>query len=293
MPTDLSIVADLEFSVDIPGSRTMTGSLTGSGTTLELRVSDPSLFAGRSDSGAIRGLAHALAGRGLALRVVSAAGPLVTLGSSRTSWLQRRVTGSRHIRVERGAGLWTLARGRTRSPKGGALPKAELVPPPTMTPIAPTMARRPGRRVTTTHDPDRGGNPRLILPLGAHPREGDRPTVFPLRDDVTTIGAGADCDIRLPGLETLHAEIRHDDEDEFVLLRVGSTADTRVHGASVQSAILRTGSGVDLGAWHLSFFREEYADHGRPYGGRLGGEFARQRSQPGRASVQRHVDGLR
>ena len=72
--------------------------------------------------------------------------------------------------------------------------------------------------MTTTHDPDRGGNPRLILPLGAYPRAGDRPTVFPLRDDVTTIGSGADCDIRLPGLEPLHAEIRHDDEDEFVLV---------------------------------------------------------------------------
>ncbi len=122
MPTELTIDADLEFSVDIPGARTVTGSLTGSGRTLELRVSDPSLFAGRSDSGAIRGLARALAGRGLALHVVSAAGPLVTLGASHTSWLHRWVTGSRHIRVERGAGLWTLARGRTRSPKDGALP---------------------------------------------------------------------------------------------------------------------------------------------------------------------------
>jgi FHA domain len=218
---------------------------------------------------------------------------LVTLGAPRTSWLQRRVTGSRHIRIERGAGLWTLARGRTRSPRGGALPATDLVPPPTLSPIAPTLSRRPARRVTTTHDPDRGGNPRLILPLGAHPREGDRPTVFPLRDDVTTIGSGADCDIRLPGLEPLHAEIRHDDQDEFVLTRIGSTAETRVHGAAVQSAILRTGCGIDLGERHLTFFREEYADHGRPYGGRLGGEFAHQRSQPSRASLQRHVAGPR
>ncbi|MDQ3113107.1 MAG: FHA domain-containing protein, partial [Actinomycetota bacterium] len=61
-----------------------------------------------------------------------------------------------------------------------------------------------------------------------------------LRDDVTTIGGGADCDIQLSGLEPLHAEIRHDDADEFVLKRIGSTADTRVRGAPVQSAILRT-----------------------------------------------------
>jgi FHA domain len=147
--------------------------------------------------------------------------------------------------------------------------------------------------MTTTHDADRGGNPRLILAMGAYPREGDRPTVFQLLDDVTTIGAGADCDIRLPGLEPLHAEIRHDDEEEFVLKQIGSTTDTRVHGAPVQSAILRTGCGVDLGEWHLPFFREEYADHDRPYGGRLGGELAHQRSQPIRASVQRHVQGQR
>ncbi len=155
------------------------------------------------------------------------------------------------------------------------------------------MTRRPGHRVTTTHDPDRGGDPRLILQLGAHPTDGDRTKVFPLGGDVTTVGAAAECDIQLPGLEPLHAEIRHDDEDEFVLVRIGNTSDTRVHGAPVHSAVLRTGSGVDLGEWHLTFFREEYADHGRPYGGRLGGEFSRQPSQPSRASVQRPVDGAR
>jgi hypothetical protein len=293
MPTDLTVDADLQFSVDIPGSPTVTGSLTGSIRTLELRVSDPALFAGRADSGAIRGLSQALADRGLSVSVVSSSGPLVTLGAPRTSWLQRWVTGSRHIRIEGAAGLWTLARGRTRSPRGGALPATDLAPPPTLSPIAPTMARRPRRPVTTTHDPDRGGNPRLILPLGAHPTASDRPTVFQLRDDVTTVGSGPDCDIRLAGLEPLHAEIRHNDEDEFVLTRVGSTAETRVHGAPVQSAILRTGCGIDLGDRHLTFFREEYADHGRPYGGRVGGEFAIQRAQPSRASLQRHDEGPR
>ena len=291
MAADLTVDVDLDFSVDIPGSRTVTGSLTGSGKLLELRVSDPSLFAGRSDSGAIRGLAQALAGKGLAVSVVSSSGPLVTLGASRTSWLQRRLTGSRYIRVERGAGLWSLVRGRTQSPAGGALPAADLAPPPTLTPIAPTLARRRRSPLTTTHDPDRGGNPRLILPLGPYPRVGERPHVFMLRDDVTTIGTGVDCDIRLPGLEPMHAEILHDDEDEFVLKRIGIAADTRVHGAPVQSAILRTGCGIDLGEWHVSFFREEYADHGRPYGGRIGGELGHQRPQPSRATMQAHVEG--
>ena len=284
----LTVDADLQFSVDIPGQRPVSGALTGSGTTLHVNVSHPYLFAGRSDKNAIRGLAKGLADRGLSVSVVTPSGPLVTLGAARTSWLQRRVTGSRHIRIERGAGLWSLVRGRNQAPRGGALPAAELAPPPTPFPLAPTMARRPRRPVTTTHDPNRGGSPRLFISRGPHTP--DRHTI-PLRDDVTTIGAGADCDIRLPGLEALHAVIQHDDRDEFVLVRRSSSPEsTRVHGAPVDTAILRTGSGIDLGRWKLSYFREEYADHGRPYGGRIGGELGRQRSQPGRAAHQRPAE---
>ncbi|MBA2444222.1 MAG: hypothetical protein H0V49_02700 [Nocardioidaceae bacterium] len=286
----LTVDADLEFSVDIPGSRSVYGALTGSGKALELRVSHLFLFPGRSDTGVIRGLAKGLADRGLSIRVVTPSGPLVTLGAARTSWLQSRVTGSRHIRIEGGAGLWSLIRGRSQAPTGGALPSAELTPPLTPFPIVPTMIRRRRRPVTTTHDPNRGGSPRLVMPPGPYARLGDRPKVFPLHDDVTTIGGGADCDIRLPGLEPLHAEIRHDDEDEFVLVRRGSPGTTRVHGAPVETASLRTGCGIDLGQWHLSYFREEYADHGRPYGGRIGGELGHQRSQPSRAGQHRQVE---
>ena len=249
------------------------------------------MFAGRSDAAAIRGLADGLANAGLSLSVVTPAGPLVALGATRTSWLQRRVTGSRHIRVQRGAGLWSLLRGRARAPRGGALPTAELAPPPTLFPLAPTMARRRRRRVTTTHDPAGGGNPQLVLPLGPYPRAGDQPRIFLLRPDVTTIGGSADCDIRLAGLEPLHAEVRHDDADEFVIVRIGKSARVRVNGAHVESAVLRTGTGVDLGDWHLSYFREEYADHGRPYGGRIGGELGHQRPQPPRTYRRTQSEG--
>lgn len=287
MATDLTVDAELQFSVDIPGSRTVTGVLTGVGKAMQLRVSNPLLFAGRSDTASIHGLARALASQGLTLSVTTPSGPLVTLGAARTSWLQHRVTGSRHIRIERGAALWSLVRGKRHAPTGGALPAAILAPPPTLTPLAPTMQRRPHRRVTTTHDPNRGGNPRLVMAPRPYPGPLDRQDQLLLRDDVTTIGSGPDCDIRLAGLAPLHAEIRHDDLDEFVLVRVaGSAEDTRVHGAAVQTAILRTGSGVDLGPWHLSYFRAEYADHGRPYGGRIGGELGYQRPQPPRAVVQ-------
>ncbi|MBA2561020.1 MAG: hypothetical protein H0V07_14260 [Propionibacteriales bacterium] len=61
----------------------------------------------------------------------------------------------------------------------------------------------------------------------------------------------------------------------------------------METKILRTGCGVDLGRWHLSYFREEYADHGRPYGGRIGGELGYQRPQPSRALQQRQVEERR
>jgi hypothetical protein len=282
MAIDLTVDARLQFSVDVPGSRMVTGSLTGSGKTLELRVSDPVLFAGRSDAAAIRGLAAGLARHGIRLAVVAPAGPLVTLGVRRSSWIQRRVTGSRHMRVERGAGLWALARGRSRAPRGGALPTSVLVPPGTLFPILPTFRRPPRQSPTTTHDPRGGGNPRLIMAPPEHPLPGDRQEVHRLRDDVTTIGSGAGCDIRLPGLEDLHAEVRHDAADEFVLVRRSVPGLTSVNGAPVDTALLRTASRITVGDWTMSFYREEYADHGRPHGGRIGGELGRQRPQPPR-----------
>lgn len=289
MPTDLMVEADLVFSLDLPGARTVRGSLTGSGKHLQLRVSDPFLFAGSSDASAVRGIADGLARHGVSVTVVAPAGPLVTLGVPRTSWLQRRVTGSRHIRVERTAGLWSLVRGRAQAPAGGALPPAELAPPATMFPLAPTFRRRPRPPVTTTHDPRHGGNPRLIMAPAAHPLPEDRQEVFPLRDDVTTIGSDVACDIRLAGLAAFEAEVRHDAADEFVVVRLGPPGNTRVNGAPVDMALLRTASRLTVGDWAMSFFREEYADHGRPFGGRLGGEIGHQRRQPAR-QVQPHPE---
>jgi hypothetical protein len=276
----LSIDADLAFSVDVPGDRTVNGVLTGSGTALELTVSDPLVFAGRSDARAVRGIAAALAARGVSLTVVAPSGPLVTLGAPHTPWWQRRVTGSRHIRIERGAGLWSLARGRARA-TAGALPTSDLVPPTMVWPPAPTFLRRP-RTVSTTHDPDGGGNPRLVLAPRIEGPSGGTRQVFALRRDVTTIGSDPDSDIVLPGLAARHAEVRHDERDEFVLVRLGERGRTLVNGAPVDSAVLRTASRVRLGEVTMSFYREEYADHGRPYGGRIGGELGHQRPQPPR-----------
>jgi len=290
MSVDLTVEADLEFTLDLPGSRTVRGSLTGAGKSLQLRVSDPFLFAGRSDASGVRGIAAGLARQGLSVTVVAPAGPLVTLGVPHASWLQRRVTGSRHIRVERGAGLWSLVRGRALAPAGGALPPVELAPPATLFPVVPTFRRRARAPVTTTHDPRGGGNPRLIMAPAAHPLPGDRQEVFGLRGDVTTIGSDAACDIRLAGLDPFAAEVRHDSADEFVVARLGRPGSTRVNGAPVDTALLRTASRLSIGDWTMSFFREEYADHGRPYGGRLGGEIGHQRPQPARHPRQPHPE---
>ena len=63
---------------------------------------------------------------------------------------------------------------------------------------------------------------------------------------------------------------------------------TTTHYLPGSGRILRTGALIALGEWRLAFFREEFADHGRPYGGRVGGEFAVQRPQPERRmSVRR------
>ena len=288
MALDVSVDADLEVVLDLPGARPVTGSLTGSGKALELRVSDPFLFAGRSDAGAIRGVADGLARRGLTVTVVAPTGPLVTLGAPRTSWLQRRVTGSRHIRVERGAGLWNLLRGRVQAPSGGALPATDLAPPATVFPLAPTFLRRP-RMVTTTHDPAGGGNPRLIMAPRDDPWPGDRQEVFRLRRETTTIGSDQGCDIVLAGLEPVQAHVLHDQDDEYLLVRThGRPEATRVNGAPADRSLLRTASRVEVGAWTMTFFREEFADHGRPYGGRVGGEIGHQRPQPERPQRRRH-----
>ena len=107
---------------------------------------------------------------------------------------------------------------------------------------------------------------------------------------MSTIGSDRGCDIVLPDLAPRHAVVRHDDADEYVLESRGP--ETRVHGAVVdRPAILRTGARVDVGPHSLSFFREEYADHGRPYGGREGGELGHQRSQPPRPSDEEPSPG--
>jgi hypothetical protein len=223
-------------------------------------------------------LAARLAEQGLSLSIL-ADRPLVTLGLPRVPFWQRRITGSPHMRVESLRGARRLLRLRRATAA-----KTSLVPPGTPLPLAPTFLRRP-RRPTTTHDPDRGGYPRLVLAPQAHPGPDASRSVFHLSDR-TVVGSHPACDIVLEGLQPRHAEIIRTEEDEFVVRPLLTGRGVRVHGAVVlREALLRTGTRVDLGPWTLNYAREEYADHGRPYAGRIGGELGRQRPQPRREEL--------
>lgn len=271
-----AITADLDFSVQV-GDRSAHGSLRGDGSRLLLEVDDPAMFAGPDDAPAVRAAADALARRGLTLEVVSRGQRLITIGAVVTPWWQRRVTRSRHIRLGSARGAWTSAKARLdRRPS--VMPESSLAPPTTLFPLAPTLHRRFRGPVLTTHDPARGGAARLVEVKPAW--DGTRPSVHWL-EEVTWIGSDPSCEIRLAGLAPRHARVVHDEEDEYVLLALDGSV--RVHGAPVTRQVLRTGARLDLAGHTLLYRREEYADHGRPYGGRIGGELGRQRRQPRRS----------
>ena len=159
-----------------------------------------------------------------------------------------------------------------------------MLPPSTLLPLVPTFDRKIRRKITTTHYTPGSGRPRLIFVVGSENWNGQKPREFDLRPDTTTIGSSPDADLRLPGLEPIHAEIRHDGDDEYVLYAIGEVGggSRALPGEDDGGRILRTGARMEMGKWRMGFFREEYADHGRPFGGRVGGELAYQKPQPSR-----------
>lgn len=287
MTSPLQISADLEVTVDLPDGGSARGHLRGSGRNLTLEVDRPEVFASPGDAATLAGLADELCRRGIRIDVTDGRATLLRLGDVRASWWHRRLTGSRHIRLGSLRSLVAPGKARLRPRgRGGVLPERALMPPATLFPIAPTFQRRPRRVITTTHDEARGGQPRLVLAEQSRP-VGVSQRVTWLRDGITTIGSDPDCDLRIDGLAPLHAEVLHDEADELVLL--ARAPGVRVNGATIDRQLLRTGCRVDLGDTTLIFSREEYADHGRPYGGRIGGELGHQRPQPPRTIQQGEV----
>lgn len=277
-----TILADLDFEVAVEGRAPVHGSLRSTGGRLVLDVDDASAFAGGADAPAVRSVARALAERGIKVRVVQGERHLITLGDVRAPWWQRLGTQSRHIRLGSARGILAAARARSTDAPS-VLPQASMLPPGTPGPLLPTLRRRPRSSPTTTHDPARGGDARLVLAMGTRMTPADGRQVLWLNQDVTTIGSGPDCDVVLEGLAPLHAEVRHDERDEFVLL--AHARQVHVHGSADQPGLLRTGTRVSIGPWQMSFYREEYADHGRPHGGRLGGEAGEQKPQDPRPAA--------
>ena len=138
-----------------------------------------------------------------------------------------------------------------------------------------------GNRPTTTHAEWGAGNPHLLIT-----REDER-TEHPLDVDVVHIGSAAGNELQLDDTDPVHATIQHDDRDEYVLTLHGegemsAHPDAAATHAGARTQTLRTGARFTAGPWTLVFARDEYADHGRPYGGRLGGEYSDQRLQPPR-----------
>lgn len=278
----VEVSADLRFSVELPGRKVVSGTVAGTGNRLEVRLSDPAYFAGGRDAGHLRTFAASLAERGITVVVIAGDVVLLEIGVTRAPWWQRRLTRSRHLKVASVRGAVTGAKGRIRSTGTEAvLPGSELLPPAILFPLAPTFGRS-DRRVTTTHDPRRGGNPRLVLTTGNSRLPEDGRVVFPLRGDTTVIGSSPESDIRLDGLAPVQAVVVRDDKDELVLLDRSGDRSTRVGGAVLppDGRLLRTGARISVGEWVLAYRRAEFADHGRPFGGRIGGELGHQRSQP-------------
>lgn len=220
----------------------------------------------------LRTLADELADSGVSVTFSGPDGDLLRIGDVDAPALQRLMTRSRHVRLP---SLPAAARSMLARPAAD-MPAREL-PPATPWPPVPTFSRRIRRWVTTTHSSPGSGRPRLVLvrDVGAGP---GRVLEFLLTGDRTVIGSDESCDLKLDGLDPVHAEIRHDAQDEYVLSRRGSVGGS-VSGHADDSVRLRTGSRIDMGPWRMVFQRAEFADHGRPHGGRQGGELSRQHPQ--------------
>jgi hypothetical protein len=142
---------------------------------------------------------------------------------------------------------------------------------------------------TTTHSEWGAGHPRLIVSGADH-------FEFPLDGERFTIGSGSDADLLVAGTQPVHAEIRHDDRDEYLLLtyaeaETNTTPEPRKSLDGAQAIILRSGAQFRIGEWRFTFARDEYADHGRPFGGREGGELEDQPVQPPRPDYSERGEG--
>jgi len=265
---------NLDFSLLEASGEEARGSVKASGSEVIVSFdSTDALLSHRLPSlGDLRPLAKTLSDQGLSVVVDGPDGRIISLGAVDAPASERVITRSPHIKLGKLGALAPMVR-RGRSAPTRAF---SLLPPGTMLPLFPTVKRRISRRVTTTHYTRGGGRPRLIFVQDSKSWNGQVPREFNLTEERVRIGSDESAQLRLPGLDGVHAEIVHNDRDEYVLVRHGKVSGSFGPGST---SVLRTGSRLQMGEWCLAFFREEFADHGRPFGGRSGGEFAYQRPQ--------------
>jgi predicted component of type VI protein secretion system len=97
----------------------------------------------------------------------------------------------------------------------------------------------------------------------------------------TSIGAAESCDLVLDDTSELQAVVTRTDDDEYVIGARGRATPTFVNGRELPVQTLRTGARIEVGPWRLTYVRDEFADHGRPFGGRRD----RPAAPPGAAAV--------
>jgi hypothetical protein len=286
MASPVRLDIDLEFSLSTVGSHSaLSGSVKAAGTaiTVTLREGAVALPDTRSGLALARTVGAELARLGLTVSLATRHGVVGTAGAVRVSWLQRLVTRSPHLKLRSLVALIALQRAGRDSQA-----QAITVPPTTISPIVPTVQRRVRPQVTTTHYAPGAGRPRLIFTVSSATWDGRAPREFNLLPDITVIGSAESADLVLPGLDAVHARIVHDERDEYVLYVTGDEPHTQpllFDARPTTGRILRTGALISLGSWRLAFFREEFADHGRPFGGRDGRKFPVQRRQLERSTA--------
>jgi hypothetical protein len=286
MASPVRLDIDLEFSLSgVDSHPAVAGSIRADGTdiTVSLRDGAVTLPDSRSGLALARTVGAELARLGLTVSLTTRHGVVGTAGAVRASWIQRLITRSPHLKLKSLAALIALRReGRASNAQ------SIVMPPTTLVPIAPTVQRRVRQQATTTHYLPGAGRPRLIFTVSSATWDGRAPREFNLLPDVTVIGSAESADLALPGLDAVHARIVHDDRDEYVLYVTGDEPNTQPTLFDAQPGagrILRTGALISLGSWRFAFFREEFADHGRPFGGRDGRKFPVQRRQLERSTA--------
>jgi hypothetical protein len=282
MAVAIQLDIDLAFSVT-SGENELSGTVKAAGSEIEVFLAEPTeMLAGRRSLASVRQLALELAKRGVVVSVSGPSGLLAKIGAVKAPVGDRMLTGSKHIRTGSIPGLMAVLR---------AKPTAEspaFLPPSTLLPLAPTVERNKHPKITTTHYTPGSGRPRLIFVIGSETWNGEPPREFELGPGVTTIGSAPGSDLQLEGLDPAHAEIRHDKDDEYVLYTFSTTPGVFpvLEPDTGKGRVLRTGARIELGEWRMAYFREEFADHGRPFGGRAGGELAQQKPQAPRQRYQ-------